>query len=134
MHWRHSSRVARAPGQETDVALRRLGKSARCTPHRLLKETQGITILPQWSYQSSRKMKTLSVKLPDDIDAKISAVARQQRSNKSEVVRSALDAYLAKEATPRKGSALELAGDLVGSVEGPLDLSHHEKHMRGYGE
>ena len=79
-------------------------------------------------------MKTLSLKLPDELDARISAIAKQRRSNKSEVVRSALDAYLAKETTPQKGSALDLLGDLVGSLEGPAELSHHAEHMRGYGE
>jgi len=79
-------------------------------------------------------MKTLSLKLPDEVDARISAIARRRRSNKSEVVRNALDAYLAKETTPLKGSALDLAGDLVGSLEGPGDLSHHDECMRGYGE
>jgi predicted transcriptional regulator len=79
-------------------------------------------------------MKTLSLKLPDELDARISAIARQRRSSKSEVVRNALDAYLTKETMPQKGSALDLAGDLVGSLEGPGDLSHHDKHMRGYGE
>ena len=79
-------------------------------------------------------MKTLSLKLPDELDARIGAVARQRRSNKSEVVRIALDAYLAKESTPQKGSSLDLAGNLVGSLEGPGDLSHHDEHMRGYGE
>jgi Arc/MetJ-type ribon-helix-helix transcriptional regulator len=61
-------------------------------------------------------------------------VTHRPRSNKSEVVRTALDAYLAQETAPQKGSALELAGDLVGSLEGPADLSHHGEHMRGYGE
>lgn len=79
-------------------------------------------------------MKVLSLKLPDELDARICALATQRRSNKSEVVRSALDAYLAKEAAPQAGSALDLAGDLVGSLEGPDDLSHHDEHMRGYGE
>ena len=79
-------------------------------------------------------MKTLSLKLPDEVDARISAIAKRRQSNKSEVVRNALDAYLAKETTPQKVSVLEVAGDLVGSLEGPGDLSHHDEHMRGYGE
>jgi hypothetical protein len=33
----------------------------------------------------------------------------------------------------RQGSCLALAEDLVGCVEGPGDLSHHKRHMRGYG-
>jgi predicted transcriptional regulator len=79
-------------------------------------------------------MKTLSLKLPDELYARISAIAKRRRSNKSEVVRSALHAYLTKQSTRQKGSALELAGNLVGSLEGPVDLSHHDEHMRGYGE
>jgi len=79
-------------------------------------------------------MKTLSLKLPDELNARISAIARRRRSSKSEVVRSALDAYLAKDSTAQKGSALDLAGNLVGSLEGPADLSQSAEHMRGYGE
>ena len=41
----------------------------------------------------------------------------------SEVMRNALEAYLASAPTPHKGSALELAGNLVGALEGPEDLS-----------
>ncbi len=79
-------------------------------------------------------MKTLSLKLPDELDVRVGAVAKQRGSSKSEVVRSALEAYLAGEASPIPGSALDLAGDLVGALDGPVDLSCHEKHMRGYGE
>lgn len=79
-------------------------------------------------------MKTLSLKLPEALDSQIGAIARQRRSSKSEVVRRALAAYLAGEATPRSGSALDLAGELVGALDGPGDLSCHAEHMRGYGE
>lgn len=79
-------------------------------------------------------MKTLSLKLSDEVDARISAMAKRLQSNKSEIVRNALDAYLARETATQKGSVLELAGDLVGSLEGPTNLSHNEEHMRGYGE
>lgn len=79
-------------------------------------------------------MKTLSLKLPDDLDARISAIAKRRKSNKSEVVRYALAAYVEMETKPQKGSALDLAGDLVGSLEGPADLSHGDEHMCGYGE
>ncbi|NEX15195.1 MAG: hypothetical protein C1943_00820 [Halochromatium sp.] len=79
-------------------------------------------------------MKTLSLKLPEAVDNQISAIARQQRSNKSEVVRSALDAYLADRSVSQQGSALDLAGDLVGTLEGPDDLSSESKYMQGYGQ
>ena len=79
-------------------------------------------------------MKTISLKLPDALDSQLGAIARQRRSSKSEVVRRALDAYLADAAIPRQGSALDLAGDLVGALEGPDDLSKHAEQMHGYGE
>jgi predicted transcriptional regulator len=79
-------------------------------------------------------MKVLSLKLPDDLDARISGLAIERGSNKSEVVRNALEAYLAREAPVQPGSALALAGELVGAVEGPEDLSQHAAQLRGYGE
>ncbi len=79
-------------------------------------------------------MKTLSLKLPDELDIRVGVIAKQRGSSKSEVVRSALEAYLAGEAVPVSGSALDLAGDLVGALDGPAALSYHQKHMRGYGE
>ena len=61
-------------------------------------------------------------------------VIHRTRSNKSEVVRNALDAYLAQEMAPQKGSVLKFAGDLAGTLEGSADLFHHDEHIRGYGE
>ena len=78
-------------------------------------------------------MKTLSLKLPDDLDARLAALAARQGASKSEVVRSALDLYLARGDETASGSALDLAGDLVGAFEGPEDLSHADRHLDGYG-
>lgn len=78
-------------------------------------------------------VKSLSLKLPDDLDARLAALAAWQGASKSEVVRNALDAYLARGDAAAPGSALELAGDLVGAFDGPEDLSHADQHMDGYG-
>jgi len=78
-------------------------------------------------------MKTLSLKLSDELDARLAALAARQGASKSDVVRSALHAYLARGEGAAPGSALELAGDLVGAFEGPEDLSHADRHMDGYG-
>lgn len=40
---------------------------------------------------------------------------------------------LAKTQQPDKGSFLDLAGDLVGRLEGPGDLSHNRKYLTDYG-
>jgi hypothetical protein len=81
-------------------------------------------------------MKTLSLKLPARLDAKLTAAAKRQRTTKSAVVREALDKFLNGRKTPAKSrrSALELAGDLIGSLEGPGDLSYNPDYMRGFGE
>jgi predicted transcriptional regulator len=78
-------------------------------------------------------MKTISMKVPKALDAQITAAARRSRRSRSDLLREAVTSYLERTHAPRKGSALELAGDLVGSVEGPGDLSWNKKYMRGYG-
>jgi Arc/MetJ-type ribon-helix-helix transcriptional regulator len=78
-------------------------------------------------------MKTLSLKLSDELDARLEALAAQQGPSKSEVIRSALNLYLAQGDGPAPASALDLSGDLVGAFEGPEDLSHANRHMDGYG-
>ena len=75
-------------------------------------------------------MKTLSVKITDEIDARVDALARSKSVTRSDIVRAALEAYTGAS----KGSVLDLAGDLVGSLRGPSDLSHNPRHLDGYGE
>jgi len=50
-------------------------------------------------------------------------------------VREALEQFFNGERTAQRPmSALELAGDLVGCVQGPGDLSTNPKYMEGFGE
>jgi metal-responsive CopG/Arc/MetJ family transcriptional regulator len=82
-------------------------------------------------------MKTLSLKLPPGLIAKLDRAAKQRGQSKSEVMQAALEQFLnSKQRTTSKRpiSALELAGDLVGCVEGPGDLSSNPKYMEGFGE
>ena len=78
-------------------------------------------------------MRTLSVKLPNALDAKLAAMAEQQRTSKSAVVRLALEALLDRNGRPRARSALALAKDLAGCVAGPEDLSVNPRHLVGFG-
>ena len=80
-------------------------------------------------------MKTISLKLEESLDERVAALAAQREVSKSAVIRAALEAYVRNE-TPsraRPGSALDLAGDLVGCLEGPGDLSFNPAHMDGFG-
>ena len=78
-------------------------------------------------------MKTLSLKLPDALEARLRASAERRNTSKSALVREALESYLAGADGSQAGSCLDLAGDLAGCLEGPGDLSHNPKHMEGYG-
>lgn len=81
-------------------------------------------------------MRTLTVRLPEDLAAQIEAEARQRRLSKSDVVRERL---MRRQGARRgKASLLDAIADVVGSVDGlPRDLSARTKRYlasTGYGE
>jgi hypothetical protein len=76
-------------------------------------------------------MKTLSVKVPEDLDLKLTAVAAKRRETKSALIRAALDHLVKSSEAVTPNSCLDLAKDLIGSVEGPSDLSHNSKYLKG---
>jgi len=78
-------------------------------------------------------MKTISVKVPEDLDLKLTAVAAKRRETKSALIRAALDHIVKSSEAVTPNSCLDLAKDLIGSVEGPADLSYDNKHLKGYG-
>ena len=79
-------------------------------------------------------MKTLLVKLPEPLAAKLAATAKKQRTKKVVVMRDALAAYLGGTVLPVKGSVLDLTKNLAGSVKGgPSDLSYNKAHLCGLG-
>jgi hypothetical protein len=70
------------------------------------------------------------------LHARLDRAAKRNKQSKSSVVRDALEQFLnGGPPSPRKRpvSALDLAGDLVGCVEGPGDLSTNPKYMEGFG-
>jgi hypothetical protein len=79
-------------------------------------------------------MKTISLKLTDNLLRKLERTARERGQSKSDVIRSALEQYLNGERTLPPGSALEAALPWIGCVEGPGDLATNPKYMEGFGE
>jgi len=79
-------------------------------------------------------MKTLTVKVPEDLDLKLAAAAAKRGESKSDLIRTALESIVNANEAIIPNSCLELAKDIVGSVEGPSDLSHNKKHLKGYGQ
>jgi hypothetical protein len=81
-------------------------------------------------------MTTLTVKIPEALERSIAIAARRERVTKSELVRRALAKYVAQTGEDRAfQSAMDLAGDLIGSVRGgAVDLATNAKYMDDYGK
>lgn len=81
-------------------------------------------------------MKTLTVRLPEALVARIEAESRGRKLSKSDVVRERLSA--AASASRRRLAPLEAIADLLGAVDGlPPDLSaRRKKYLKttGYGQ
>jgi plasmid stability protein len=78
-------------------------------------------------------MKTISLKLPEEIDRKLAARAEREGTSKSALVRDAVESYLSRQEAGAEGSFLALAGDLIGCVEGPGDLSWNKEYLEELG-
>ena len=74
-------------------------------------------------------MKTLTVKVPEELDLKLAAVAAKRGESKSHLIRTAINSILNASEAVNLNSCLDMAKDLVGSVEGPSDLSCNKKHL-----
>jgi metal-responsive CopG/Arc/MetJ family transcriptional regulator len=75
-------------------------------------------------------MRVVSIKLPDELDQQLTEIARRRNASRSAILREALESF----ARGSKRSVTAAAGELVGSLNGPRDLSSNAKHMSGYGE
>jgi hypothetical protein len=76
-------------------------------------------------------MRTVSVKLPPPLAARLTRQARELRRSKSALIRQALEQQRSQ---PSKGTCLDLMEDICGSVRGPRDLSTNPKHLTGFGK
>ena len=73
-------------------------------------------------------MTTISLKLPEALLREVEEAAATRGVPKSAVIRESLEATLRKSRkTKKKASCLDLIRDLVGTFEGPPDLSINKK-------
>ena len=75
------------------------------------------------------RMHTLAVKLPDALLEKVAQLARERRTTRSEIIRSALEAYSIEHGE----SFAETLSDLCGSLAGPGDLSTNPAYLDDFG-
>lgn len=78
-------------------------------------------------------MPSLSLEISETLASDLEALARRRGTSKAALVREALQAFLRREPAPPPGSALALAGDLVGCGEGPGDLSSNRTNLDDFG-
>jgi predicted transcriptional regulator len=80
-------------------------------------------------------MRTISVKLPEDLLAELGKDARTRRVTRSSVMRESLEMALRARSTATADSCYDLARDLAGKHKGlPRDLARDPKYMNGFGE
>ena len=79
-------------------------------------------------------MRTISLKLPEDLLAQLNSEAKARRVTKSWLVRESLEKALRKEPPAGAVSCYDLARDLAGSLKGlPEDLAENPEYMEGFG-
>ena len=80
-------------------------------------------------------MRTISVKLPDDLLAQLGRAAKTRRVTKSWLVRESLEKGLYEHPPDGAVSCYDLARDHAGAVKGlPKDLADNPKYMEGFGQ
>lgn len=79
-------------------------------------------------------MRTISVKLPDELLVQLTRQAKARRVTKSSLVRESLEKGLYAQPQAGAVSCYDLAHDLAGAVGGlPADLADNPKYMDGFG-
>ena len=85
----------------------------------------------------ARRMKTVSLELPDTLEEELTAQASRTGLSTSELVQKALTSDLSKASepvVPKPGSSIpQGVQHLVGCLEGPEDLSTNKKYLNEYG-
>ena len=79
-------------------------------------------------------MRTISLKLPDDLLVRLDSEAKARRITKSSLVRESLEKALRSQSPAREVSCYDLACDLAGTANDlPADLADNPKHMQDFG-
>ena len=78
-------------------------------------------------------MRTISLKLPARLHAKLARTAKQRKQSKSDVARAALEHFLNEADAVPPRSLHEALRPWIGCVAGPGDLSTNPKHMQDFG-
>jgi predicted transcriptional regulator len=79
-------------------------------------------------------MTTISLKVPDTLDSRLTEEAQRRRTSKSAVVRECVEKALLSPRKDRAASCLDLAEDLAGCLKGPRDIATNPKYLEDFGQ
>jgi predicted DNA-binding protein len=80
-------------------------------------------------------MRTISLRLPDELLAQLDDQAEKRGITKSSLVRESLESALRPESAETLSSCYDLARDLAGCVSGlPEDLADNPEYMKDFGQ
>jgi len=80
-------------------------------------------------------MGTISVRLSNDLLARLDDAAKARRISRSRLVRESLEKTFHDRTSPGTVSCFDLARDLAGTVKRlPCDLADNPKYMAGFGQ
>jgi Arc/MetJ-type ribon-helix-helix transcriptional regulator len=79
-------------------------------------------------------MTTISLKIPEELIARMDALAHANRTSRSALLREALEEKLMQSARKTPPSLFERSADLCGKGSSGLgDLASHPRHLEGFG-
>ena len=80
-------------------------------------------------------MRTISLRLPDEMLVHLDTEAKARGVTRSSLVRDSLEKALRKESSADATSCDDLAHDLAGAIKGlPEDLAGNRRYMEGFGQ
>ena len=80
-------------------------------------------------------MKTLTLKLPASLEARLASASRRHKVSKSAIVREALQNHFSQRDSASPHSFTALAADYCGCLKGgPSDLSSNKQRLKGFGK
>lgn len=89
----------------------------------------------KYDIMSDMASNRLTVRVPQNLNTRLRSRSRTEGTTESELIREALERYLARDTTER--SAYDLAEDtgVIGAArQSPKDLSTNRLHFKGFGE
>jgi predicted DNA-binding protein len=76
----------------------------------------------------------ISVRISRNLTARLRARSNAKGISESNVVREALEEYLRRPGSHRSAYELAIEAGVIGTVDGPRDLSTNRRYLKGFGK